>query len=232
MLLFSHLERRVKLAGNDPAEADRLLTEYRPFIAKTVRDHTGQYVEQETSEEFAIALSAFHEAILAYDPDKGRFLAFAGRIIRLRLIDLYRSRRKTRLEDSLEALQGQDGQDPVAPEAIRVYRTENESEIRRYEILELTEELAQWGISFSQLADHSPKQTALRKLYTETAHCIAANESVRQQLLTTRRLPIKEIQLLCGIDRKRLDRGRIYLIACVLILCGDYDYLKEYLEWK
>lgn len=232
MILFNSLERRVRLAKTDPEEANRLITEFQPFVAKTVRDHIGAYVAQENSDEFSISLSAFHEAIRAYDPDKGKFLSFAARIIRLRLIDYYRSQHKNKPEYSLEASQEPGEQDYTNPLALRKFDAEKETLQRRYEILALTEELSQWGITFTQLAENSPKQENLRSLYTQVAHKITQTEALRTRLIETKRLPIKEIQEVCSIDRKRLDRGRIFIIACFIILTGDYQFIKDYLEWK
>jgi len=232
MILFNALERRVRLAKTDPEEANRLITEYQPFVAKTVKDHIGRYVAQENSDEFSIALMAFHEAIQAYDSKKGKFLSFAARIIRLRLIDHYRSQHKNKPEFSLEASQEMGDIDLTTPVAIKSFDADKENQQRRYEILSLTEELNQWGITFSQLAEHSPKQDNLRSLYKEVAHKIMETDMIRTRLMETKRLPLKEIEEIFDIDRKRLDRGRIYIIACVIILSGDYQYIQDYLEWK
>lgn len=232
MFLFNTLERRVRLAKTDSEEANRLITEYQPFVAKTVRDHIGSYVAPESSDEFAVALSAFHEAIGAYDSDKGKFLSFASRVIRLRLIDYYRSQHKHRSEYSLEASQEPEERDITAPLALRQFAAHNENQQRRFEILTLTEELSRYGITFSQLAKNSPKQDSLRTLYQGVAKEIIRSEALLTQLKQTGRLPLKEIESLCNIDRKRLDRGRNYIIACTLILTGDYQYIQDYLEWK
>lgn len=232
MILFNALERRVRLAKTDPGEADRLITEYQPFVAKTVRDHIGSFVSQENSDEFSIALVAFHEAIMAYDSKKGKFLSFAARIIRLRLIDHYRSQHRNKPEYSLEASQEISDNDITTPIALQKFDSQKENQQRRYEILALTEELSQWGITFSQLAEHSPKQDNLRSLYTGVAHQIINTQELLTRLMETKRLPIKEIQEVCDVDRKRLDRGRIYIIACVIILNGDYQFIQDYLEWK
>ncbi len=232
MILFNNLERRVRLAKTDTQEADRLIREYQPFVMKTVKDHIGHYVAQENSDEFSVGITAFHEAIQAYQPDKGKFLSFSSRIIRLRLIDLYRSQHRNKPEISLEASQENSGHELTEAKALHDFDIQNENQQRRYEILALTEELSHWDISFTQLADHSPKQANLRSLYQEVAQTIARNDALRSRLMETKRLPMKELEDLCNIDRKRLDRGRIYIITCVIVLCGDYQFIQDYLEWK
>lgn len=232
MLLFNTLERRVRLAKTDVQEANRLITEYHPFVAKTVRDHIGSYVSPEDSDEFALALSAFHEAIGAYDPQKGKFLSFAAKVIRLRLIDYYRSQHRKKPEYSLEGSLELDKQDLTAPASFQQFTAQEENRQRRYEILSLTEELSRYNITFSQLAKNSPKQDSLHALYQETARAIIHSEELLVRFKETGKLPLKEIEKLCNIDRKRLDRGRIYIIACIIILEGDYQFIQDYLEWK
>ncbi len=232
MFPFNGLEHRVLKARNDSSEANRLITEYQPFVAKTVREHIGRFVAPEDSDEFSTALTAFHEAINAYDSKKGKFLSFAARIIRLRLIDLYRRQHRNPETVSLEAVLETDNRDLTAAPALREYDIRTENQQRRYEILSLTEELSQWGITFSQLADHSPKQDSLRSMYHDAVRRIMESETTLKKILDTRRLPMKELEELSGMDRKRLDRGRIYIIACVVILNGDYQFLREYVKWK
>lgn len=232
MFPFNGLERRVLKARNDSSEANRLITEYQPFVAKTVREHIGRFVAPEDSDEFSTALTAFNEAIHAYDQDKGKFLPFAARIIRLRLIDLYRRQHRNPSTVSIEAVLETDNKDLTAVPALREYGIRTENQQRRYEILSLTEELSQWGITFSQLADHSPKQDSLRSMYHDAVRRIMESETILKRILDTKRLPMKEIEGLSGMDRKRLDRGRIYIIACIVILNGDYQFLRDYVKWK
>lgn len=232
MFPFNGLERRVLKARNDSGEANRLITEYQPFVAKTVREHIGRFVAPEDSDEFSTALTAFHEAINAYDQEKGKFLPFAARIIRLRLIDLYRRQHRNPDTVSIEAVLESDNKDLTAAPALREYDIRTENQQRRYEILSLTEELSQWGLTFSQLADHSPKQDSLRSMYNEAVRRIMESETIRNRIFDTKRLPMKEIEELSGLDRKRLDRGRIYIIACIVILNGDYQFLRDYVKWK
>lgn len=232
MIFFNALERRVRQAQSDPAEANRLISEYQPFIAKTVGEHIGRYVPQEDSDEFSVALSAFNEAIVAYRSEKGKFLPFASQIIRLRLIDLYRRQSRGPQSISLDAGAENPEYDITAPAAIRNFEVQNENLQRRYEIMALTDALAPWGITFTQMAEHSPKQEALRAQYLAVARTLAGSKELKAQLVSTRKLPIRQLIDACHIDRKRLERGRIYIIGCFVILDGDYPFLQEYLKWK
>lgn len=230
MNLFNNLERRVLKAKTDPAEADRLISDYRPFIARTVKDRLGRYEPQTDSDAFSAALSAFHEAINAYDPTKGKFLPFSAGVIRLRLIDLYRRQRRPETL-SLDTEEAQEA-GPLAAAAVSAYTAEEQVSQRRYEVLALTDALKAFGITFGQLAEHSPRQSALRMQYHQAVRRILEEPGLMERITESGRLPMKELETLCGMDRKRLDRGRIYIIACLLILAGDYPYLKEYIEWR
>ena len=44
------------------------------------------------------------------------------------------------------------------------------------------------------------------------------------------RIPIKELDTKVDVSKKTLERNRKYIIALVLILSGDYVYLKDYLK--
>lgn len=232
MNLFNSLERRVVKAKSSPGETDRLIAEYQPFIAKTVREHLGRFTPQTDSDEYSTALSAFHEALTAYDPAKGKFLPFASGVIRRRLIDLYRRQHRAPRTVSIEGAAEEDSRDITADASRRAYEAETEASQRRYEILAFTEALQRHGITFQQLAAHSPRQAALRGQYHGIVRLIMADDGLKTQILDTGRLPMKALETQGGLDRKRLDRGRIYILSCVLILSGDYPYLKEYIEWK
>ena len=44
-------------------------------------------------------------------------------------------------------------------------------------------------------------------------------------MFVTKRLPIKEIGKIMEMHRKKLERGRIYIIAMVLAHLGGFSYL-------
>jgi DNA-directed RNA polymerase specialized sigma subunit len=48
-------------------EIDKLIKEYKPFIASIVESHLGHYAEYGVDDELSIALIAFNEAIKKYD---------------------------------------------------------------------------------------------------------------------------------------------------------------------
>jgi RNA polymerase sigma factor len=43
--------------------------------------------------------------------------------------------------------------------------------------------------------------------------------------MKTRKLPLKEIEDITWVHRKKLERGRIYIIAMVLAIINDLSYV-------
>ena len=90
------LEDRVAIAKDQKDKANRLISEFKPFIAGVVQKKVGRFVEYGVDEELSVGLMAFKEAIDSYDRQKSKFLSFARMVISMRLIDYYRKSKKER----------------------------------------------------------------------------------------------------------------------------------------
>lgn len=235
MFFKSSLEDRVEKAKIDSDEMNKLIDEYKPFIASTIQKKTGRFMEYGYDDELTIGMLAFKESIESFDKSKGKFLSFAKHVINLRMIDYYRKTKRDENVVSLELINQQDDENTIdigAAKAIEKYESERENEARKLEILQYKKELEDWQIKFSDLVKVSPKQDKLRMLYKEVAKLIIENKELFDLLMSKKRLPIKEIENQTGIHRKKLERGRIYIISLVIVLKGDYVYLKEYADWR
>jgi len=62
-------------------------------------------------------------------------------------------------------------------------------------------------------------------------HCVRDAELL-ERIRAKKALPVKELTEKLGINRKMLERWRKYIIALVVILAGDYPYIKSYLNIK
>ena len=80
--------------------------------------------------------------------------------------------------------------------------------------------------------EHSPKHKKVRDQYLKIAQSIIEDPALLRELNKTKRLPLRELQTKFLFNRKKIERGRIYIIACVIIVNGDYKYLQEYLKWR
>ena len=217
------LEDRISRAKDEKDEANRLISEFKPFIASVVQKKVGRFVEYGVDEELSVGLMAFKEAIDSYDRQKSKFLSFARMVISMRLIDYYRKLKKERTV----SIESSDRSDIAADESsMEQYKIADENEKRILEIIEYRNLLKKWGISLEQLVDISPQKEDLREQYKMVARVIAGNESILKALLKTKRLPVKEIENILSIHPKKLERGRIYIIAMVLAMVAGFSYLN------
>lgn len=235
MFFKSSLEDRVEKAKKNTDEMNKLIEEYKPFIASTIQKRTGRFLEYGRDDELTIGMLAFKESIDSFDKSKGKFLSFAKHVINLRMIDYYRKTKREGNVISLESINQQDDERTVdigSKRSVDEYEKKKENEARKLEILQYKNELSDWQIEFSDLVKVSPKQEKLRSLYKDVARVIMENEELLNMLLDKKRLPIKEIENLTGIHRKKLERGRTYIISLIIVMKGDYPYLKEYTNWR
>jgi len=236
MVEYQSLNERVINIKQNTEEINRLIEGYKPFIASTVEQHLNRYVEYGIDDELSIALMAFHEAIEKYDMKKGNFLSFAKITIKHRLIDHYRKEQKLKGKVVyLEQDKNQDEEESVnlyADESLTKYTEAQKSELRRLELEEIKKELAQWGISFADVARSSPKHEATRRTYLAVIDFIMENPNLIDIIKKKRYLPIEKISAGLKIPRKKIERGRNYIVAAVLILSGDYQFINEYIKWR
>lgn len=234
------LNERVQRIKTSDIEIDKLVQEYKPFIASCVEKITGRFVRYGEDDELSIALLAFVEAIKAFDISKGNFLSFAQNVIKRRLIDYFRKESKHSKIISISTYTSDDEDsemDLSTGEALDKYSQDNISEYRRLELQELKRELALWDISFLELTNASPKSEKTRKSYNDVIQYLMRNPDMLDQVKKKKLLPIVEIEKNTGIPRKTIERSRKYILAVIIILTGDYQYVKDYInpevmKWK
>jgi len=217
------LEDRVINVRNDNDKTGRLISEFKPFIASVAQKRVGRFLEYGVDDELSVGLIAFKEAMDSYDKNKGKFLSFAKLVISMRLIDYYRKQKR---ETTLSLDDEQSTTDAIDVKSMDSYRIDEENEKRVLEIIEYRAELEKWGISLEDLAKVSPRKESLREHYKKIARVIVENSDILNILLRTKRLPVKEIEEIIPIHRKKLERGRIYIIAVVLALVSNFSYLN------
>lgn len=233
MFLKKSLDERVEKAKKNQEELNKLIEEYKPFIASTLQKITGKYLEYGYDDELTIGMMAFKEAIESYDKSKGKFLNFAKQVITLRGIDYYRKNEKLKDKVYLQGtyyIENEDISSVILNRSMEEYQHKNENEMRKLEILEYKKELKKWGIEFLELVQASPKQQKLKKTYKDIAQFIVQDQEILNKLISIKRLPLKEIEKSMPIHRKKLERGRIYIIGLVIVVIGDYGLIREYIE--
>jgi RNA polymerase sigma factor len=218
------LEEKVAEAKSKKEEANALIARFKPFIASVVRKQAGKFLEYGVDEELSVGLMAFKEAIDTYNEGRGRFLSYARIVIKNRLIDFYRKQNKQRTLRTL-------GSDEVVQEELEKksfenYRIDSEEIDRKLEIIDFTAVLAKWGISLITLAKISPRSDSDKKVFQDIASMIVNDKALLNILLETKRLPIKEIEKRTFINRKKVERARLYIISMVLAIMTKVSYLE------
>ncbi|MDP4092303.1 MAG: RNA polymerase sigma factor SigI [Bacillota bacterium] len=226
------INERVNTIKNNETEINCLVEEYRQFIASCVQKVTGRYVRYGEDDELSIGLMAFVESVNSYDLEKGNFLSFSQNVIKRRLIDYYRKERKHSNVISInEYLNEEDEeQDLTEGKSLERYSDEELAEYRRLELAELKEELAGWDISFFDLAEASPKHKKTRKEYNEIISFLLSKPNLVNIIKSKKYLPVAEIEKELKIPRKTIERARKYIIAVILILTGDYQYIRNFVD--
>lgn len=223
---------QVLAAQQDRQAADELIGQYLPFIkseaAKTIGHFPG-----EGEDELSIAMLAFYEAAMAYRPGKGSFLKLAARAIRNRLIDYHRKERRHLGQTSLDA-PGADQEDITLGQRIADPRWDEARDYdraaARQEILHFTQQLADFGINLTEVAENCPKQD--RTL----AACLRALDYARreprllEQLVATRKLPLAQLCQGSGVDKKTLERHRKYVVAIMLAYTNGFEIIRGHLR--
>jgi RNA polymerase sigma factor len=217
------LEDRVKKARGNNDLTSTLISEFKPFIASIAQKRVGRYLHYGEDEELSVGLMAFKEAVDSFNPGKGKFLSFLRMVISMRLIDYYRKRDR---EASISI--GDDEEDAELAwdrKSIEQFQADENSEDLKAEVIGYSAALSKWGISLDELVRVSPRREELKKLYQDIARRIAGNKGLLDSLMGTGRLQIKEIGKEIEIHRKKLERGRIYIIAMVLAIRSGLSYL-------
>jgi RNA polymerase sigma factor len=213
---------------------NELIEAYKPFIAKTVSSVCKRFIH-ESDDEFSIGLIAFNESIDKYQPEKGSsLLSFAEVIIKRRVIDYIRKNSKNiplRFDISEEYTDDESKGISLENElSIENHKKKTEEEMRRGEIVEFQHTLKEFGLSFQEILEQSPKHMDARKNAMTVALKISNSLDLSEILWAKKRLPIKELESHVDISRKTIERNRKYIIAMAIILKGDYQYLKDYIK--
>lgn len=221
--------RKIKNGNNH--ERESLIKDYTPLIIKTVSQTTGKYVQQGDCDEFSVAMIAFNEAIDSFDTEKGyAFIPFVKLIIKRRLIDYIRKTGRLDNEMSFSQIDDEDG----IPIEDRIVDTDRSNKADQFEIkqdiLRFKEALKEFKITFSDLVNDCPKHNDTRELCFKLSRTLIRDDELKNELFAKKTLPIKLLLQQCNISRKTIERHRKYIIAVSVILSGDFESIKDYIE--
>jgi RNA polymerase sigma factor len=223
-------------AAADKRKLDRFIEQHETYIIKCASKAARRYLTK-SDDEWAMAQLAFAEAVRSYDLEKGSFYSFAELVIRRKLIDYYRAESKYNMEQAVDpaifsAEPGDDDEDDYSVRrAVANQAQGDEGESLKLEIEAANALFKEYGFSFFELADCSPKSRKTRQSCALAVNYLLSNPLLVNELRGSKKLLINLIEKNCGIPRKILERHRKYIIAATEILCGDYPYLAEYLKF-
>lgn len=223
------VEERVLRAQQDKSEAESLILEYLPFIKKRTSNVRINGMDYEDC--LSIATLVFMDCIRQYTQGKGSFLAYAGRCIQNRFIDLWRKGNKQEIllpSDTEEDNEASSQEDQLA---MAQYSRRLEKEALAEEIDLFTDEITDYGITIAELARVSPRQDRARKQCFLLAEEVVRDSSLRTEFISAHRLPQKELAHRMGISVKTIEKHRKYLVSLCVLLSGDYPLMKSYIPY-
>lgn len=225
-------------AQSGEAEArEQLISRYTPFVLRVLSQKTGRFYRLGEDDEVSIGLIALNEAINSFDPKKSsNFLTYAETTIKSRLIDFYRKESRFSKVVPISALESEDEENQdrmsqlTAKQAMAEFQAKGEATERKDEILAYAQVLKEYGISFAELVEISPKHEDARRRAVEAAYLVAESPDLRAHLMSKKELPLKVLTEMVDVSRKTLERQRKYIIAIVLVLVYEFSHLREYVK--
>ena len=217
-----------KIKQDENARND-FITQYMPFIASFCSEICHRYVEFGVDDEVQIAMMAFNEAIDRFD-QRGNFLLYSKVVMKARLLDYFKSSQYRERMNSYSLYDEEEKEiKELQQSAIENYEESYENSIRVAEIEALNAQLSEHGITFADLVKCSPKHALMRMSVNRLIEDIIKNKELCDKILKDYTLPLKEIEKVFLLPRKKIESYRKYIIAVIVIYHSDYEYLKGYL---
>lgn len=232
--LVSDLDILAVNAKNDENLMNKLITQYENFILKCASAAARSYISK-SDDEWSIALAAFTEAVRNYSSEKGSFLNFSELVIRRRIIDYIRSKSRYAPEilvkPSLFDSENEEQEDFLLQSEIAKKISKEEDNSLKMEIYLINQIFSEYGFSFMDLAECSPKAEKTKKSCAKAVAFMVRNPILISEMKIKRQLPLNLIEKNTKVPRKLLERHRKYIVAAVEIMSGDYPNLAGYMGY-
>jgi RNA polymerase sigma factor len=180
-------------------------------------------------DELSIALIAFNKACDTYSDNKGNFYSYGRALIKNALIDFFRKAGNVpylMFESDSEEMEYVEYKSSITS-----YEKQIENSMRAEEIVLFSKELEKYGLNFSLLLNSSPSHKDTRNTLLNIAFVCINEETILSSIKAKGNLPVKEIMLLTGNNRKLIEKWRRYILVLILILSSsDYPYIKSFLN--
>ena len=97
------------------------------------------------------------------------------------------------------------------------------------EIQEFSEKLAQFGLTFSDVADNCPRQERTFAACRRVLDFARSQPELLKRVEDTGKLPMGELSAGSGTDKKTMERHRKYLVAILLAFTNGYEIIRGHL---
>lgn len=172
---------------------------------------------------------SFNHACETYQIAKGNFYSYAKVLIRNALIDYFRKRKNTPL--LIFDFEGESVEFIDNKTSLTEFERGLENRNRVEEIASFSEKLSTYKLEFNSLINSAPSHMDTRNSLLNLAFSCVREESIMMYIKEKKMLPIKEIILLTGNNRKLIEKWRRYILSLILIISSDeYPYIKSYLN--
>lgn len=224
--------QRVYAAKNDMGAADLFISDYLPFIKSQVKNVMKRSSSVNQEDELSIGMIAFHEAINGYSKARGNFLTFASLIIRNRIIDYWRKNNRHNQVISLDTPVYEDESSTLEDFILDEENQEDAliaRQVTKDEILELSAQMEEFGVSLTDVAENSPKQDRTLRACQSVVAYAKENDEIMENFLKTKRLPLADLTEGSKVARKTIERHRKYIVALLLIYSNGYEIIRGHL---
>ena len=226
-------ETLISAKSGDALAREELIKSHKIFIIRVSSKVCNRYLTWNNDDELSIALIAFNEAIDNFDLHGGAsFYSFVQMVIRRRLVDYFRKEGKHQ-HLALSPMNPED--EELSRYDMNISQEQYQEEQNNTQFAEVIENyvrvLSEYGVNLDDLVKVSPKHRDSKQTLIRVSLTLVHYPHLLSHLKKQKLLPIKELELLTGIKRKVLEKGRKYIIALVLILSEPEFYaLKTFLQ--
>lgn len=224
--------------GNE-TEREALLLKNMEFVKRVGSKVCGRRLDNH-DDEMSICLIAFNQALDSYKHETNvPFKSYASVVIRNKLIDYIRKENRHK-HLPLEITNDNFEEDTYSPaeiqEAVKIFQIQSDEALRKQEIIQLSDILQKFAITWDDLIKYCPKHQRKRSLCIKAAAILANDDDLWEYFWRNKMLPIKKLTEELDVSRKTVERSRKYIAATAILIRFKeeftllYDYIKDELE--
>lgn len=221
---------RIVSASQDEKQMELLLSDYTAFIKACIAKYGSsneRNITVKIDDLLTVGQMGFVEAVKLFNPERGNFFSFASLIIKRRLTEEQKQRRKW--SDKVVYLNMNEPEDQFIEESVVQFRNDTEKSDLLLEISQLKERLSGLKIDFLELSRLSPKHKSSKELCLRVVMYLLNNHDMCEMAIKRGILPYNLILRETHVNEKILERHKKYILAVSIIMKEDYPRLKAYI---